>query len=925
MYGHNYSKGSRWRKWDLHIHAPSSALNNQFEGSTQEEKWEKYLDKLENLDDIAVLGITDYFSIRGYRKVKEYKNQENLQNIDLIVPNVELRILPVTDHNNSINLHVIFSPDIVSDLESKFFSSLEFSYSGDTYKCTKEDLIKLGKKYNNDELNDEVAYKEGVLQYKVTVEDLREVFANSKTLRENSIVLVSNSSQDGNSGIQHSSLAATRENIYRFSHCIFSSNPNDRKYFLGKKADDPSEIKRKYNNLLPCIHGSDAHCLDNICEPDYDRYTWIKADPTFNGFKHILYEPEERVVVSNINPREEFKKPYFSEINISETKLFNDKSVKFGDNEFSLNPNLITIIGGRGAGKSLLLDSIGKTFTKYTSDNKNNRAENISIKNNKFNIKYKKEDGSSIDYYIQDNNHLDYLHIHQNEVKSIVEDISNLDKEIKRMLGIKNYDYSDNLEDYIYNNVDRIIEIKDWFEYEDTNNNFINSREYNESIKKKNKELIETVTTEANKALIKEFRENNTNINKVEDKIDDINKLKQKIKKEIENANSKIVEINLFSNSYEIDEHIPEIDVEKQLKSIKNLLERLPKIKKELTKKNKKIENKFRELGIEGDISTLLEKINKNQKEIEKCNKKLMEIDEKEKEYNELIEDRKNISHKIKENLDTQVEKINNKFKQLKQGKNSWNEDQKDLVNILLEDIEVYGEINFDINIFYEIITKHLNNIKFKATKNKSVQERIKNTLNVVGFDSYLKLIANEPIIELDDQHITLEKFLNESDYFTNEGEKEFIKSLYIGKYRNKFLKVMSKIKYKGKEPMDLSVGERGTLFICMKLATDTFSSPFIFDQPEDDLDNDFIMNELVPIFKKIKKYRQVIIATHNANIVVNADAEQVIVANNDKEKITYESGSLENRKFRNYVCGILEGGEKAFEKRQQKYGFKEL
>jgi predicted ATPase len=64
-----------------------------------------------------------------------------------------------------------------------------------------------------------------------------------------------------------------------------------------------------------------------------------------------------------------------------------------------------------------------------------------------------------------------------------------------------------------------------------------------------------------------------------------------------------------------------------------------------------------------------------------------------------------------------------------------------------------------------------------------------------------------------------------------------------------------------------------------MKLATDPFGSPFIFDHPEDDLDNEFIVNDLIPNFRKIKKYRQVIIATNNANLVVNADAEQIVRA----------------------------------------------
>ncbi|MBN2563994.1 MAG: hypothetical protein JXQ75_24015 [Phycisphaerae bacterium] len=61
------SAGSQWREWDLHIHAPTSALNNQFAGVNADEKWHAYLDRLEVVADVAVLGITDYFSIDGCR------------------------------------------------------------------------------------------------------------------------------------------------------------------------------------------------------------------------------------------------------------------------------------------------------------------------------------------------------------------------------------------------------------------------------------------------------------------------------------------------------------------------------------------------------------------------------------------------------------------------------------------------------------------------------------------------------------------------------------------------------------------------------------------------------------------------------------------------------------------------------------------
>lgn len=92
-----FPKGSEWRKWDLHIHSPLSILNNQFPKlSNGEPDWEPFLHKLESID-AAVIGITDYFTIKGYKAVKRFKEQGRLQNIYTILPypilNLDLKTL----------------------------------------------------------------------------------------------------------------------------------------------------------------------------------------------------------------------------------------------------------------------------------------------------------------------------------------------------------------------------------------------------------------------------------------------------------------------------------------------------------------------------------------------------------------------------------------------------------------------------------------------------------------------------------------------------------------------------------------------------------------------------------------------------------------------------------------------------------------
>jgi energy-coupling factor transporter ATP-binding protein EcfA2 len=100
---------------------------------------------------------------------------------------------------------------------------------------------------------------------------------------------------------------------------------------------------------------------------------------------------------------------------------------------------------------------------------------------------------------------------------------------------------------------------------------------------------------------------------------------------------------------------------------------------------------------------------------------------------------------------------------------------------------------------------------------------------------------------------------------------------------------------------------------------------PLIIDQPEENLDPQSIFEELVGEFKEAKKRRQIIIVTHNANLVVNTDADQVIVATRGAHhrdrlpEITYHSGGLENPEIRRAVCNILEGGKNAFEQRAKR------
>ncbi|MDZ3831936.1 MAG: AAA family ATPase [Sphingopyxis sp.] len=118
-----------------------------------------------------------------------------------------------------------------------------------------------------------------------------------------------------------------------------------------------------------------------------------------------------------------------------------------------------------------------------------------------------------------------------------------------------------------------------------------------------------------------------------------------------------------------------------------------------------------------------------------------------------------------------------------------------------------------------------------------------------------------------------------------------------------------------------LSLGQKQSVLLALMLSAES-NRPLIIDQPEDHLDSEFIYQTLVPVLRRAKERRQVIIVTHNANIAVLGDAEQIIVlkAQDDNGRIV-SSGSIDHPATRQFACDILEGSAEAFKRRAAIYG----
>lgn len=158
---------------------------------------------------------------------------------------------------------------------------------------------------------------------------------------------------------------------------------------------------------------------------------------------------------------------------------------------------------------------------------------------------------------------------------------------------------------------------------------------------------------------------------------------------------------------------------------------------------------------------------------------------------------------------------------------------------------------------------------------------------------------------------------------FTQIKGSKNLQDLYDYLYGLEYLNEKYELKFADKSIEQLSPGERGAALIVFYLLLDNDDKPLIIDQPEDNLDNQSVYEILVPFIKQAKKHRQLIIVTHNPNLAVVSDAEQIIHVDIDKENnyvFSFDSGGIEKPKINKGIVDILEGTMPAFDKRKLKY-----
>lgn len=346
-------RGSMWHRWDPHIHAPGTALNDQYRGT---DPWNDFLTRVENSDPpIRVLGITDYCGIDSYVETVNRRNSGRLTGVELIFPNVEFRLSIETNKGSAINIHLLFSPDAADHVERirHFLDGLTFKYLDETFRCNRADLTRLGRVHNPLLTDDVGAYREGVTQFKISLDSLRDSWKSSQWAQDNCLIAVAGSSRDGTAGLQGDGgqWEATRKNIEAFAKIIFTANPKTIDFYLGKGTATLKDLETKWGGCKPCLHGSDAHEADRVGLPHDERRCWLKGDLTFETLRQAVIEPESRVHIGASPRRGALPGNCMRSVEVAHAPWMRPSRMP-------INAGMLAIIGARGSGKTALADLI---------------------------------------------------------------------------------------------------------------------------------------------------------------------------------------------------------------------------------------------------------------------------------------------------------------------------------------------------------------------------------------------------------------------------------------------------------------------------------------------------------------------------------------------------------------------------------------
>lgn len=938
----NFERGSEWRKWDLHLHTKSS-YDYKYKGDDADQLLCNELKK----NKISAVAITDHFVIDRDR----IENLRKLAPDIIFFPGVELR----TD-KGAANLHIILIFDCKADLKtlsddfeaimirtkSKSSDNMEKIYwdFDDIVEFAKNHKgiisVHAGRKSNgvDDMITNSLpvgqAIKEEIAENVHFFEmgklaDLEEYRKKVFTsIKEKPMIICSDNHNPNEYELKENLWIKADLTFEGLIQCIYQ--PNER-VFVGVKPPKLDKIDQKNSNYI------DELKIKRKDEPKNKTEEWFDVDLKLNpgliaviGNKGSGKSALSDILALGCNSK-----------NMLEASFLNEN--RFMKKPKNLADDYKVEVTWKDQNKDEVNSLTSNTDQEYTIENAQYLPQKFIEKicndlENEFQEEINKVIFSYVDKVERGNtknlnqliyekttnirNKIDELQLQLREInRNIIKDEEQLTKTYKEEVKANLLKRKSDLERLEKSKPKEVKKPKK-----------VQSKKYTDTLESLNNQISEiNLKIAQNEKDLIDLKEQDSEINSLEYSINDL-----QIKVNEINDNLPIV-----AKKLNIDEADFKVKIEFPSKILKTkkiyLTQEINKLSKTLDIENDKSLT-AKKKNLESQKEELISKSDAQEKEYQKY---LQDLEEWNKNKEEIIgnKDKENSIEALKIELDY----IENQLP------SNYEEHRNNRVKIITEIFEKKKEITDIYKSIYTPVEKEIKRIL------NDVDSKINFSTNMVVQDkefgsrllSYVSKNYNGIFSGKTESINTINNMLNDKD-FNNVNDvlkfiEEVLECIYEDidnsskKVKNKqefyqllcnldYIDIVYSLKVDKLSLQELSPGERGIVLLIFYLALSKDDIPIIIDQPEDNLDNQSVYDKLVPCICEAKKKRQVVIVTHNPNIAIACDAEQIIYCNIDKNnnKIFYKSGSIENLDIRKKVIDILEGTMPAFDLRRRKY-----
>lgn len=855
-----FTSGAEWIRADFHLHTKA---DKEFSYTGEEDRFiNDYVEKLKQ-ENIKLGVITNHnkFDLGEYRGLRKKAKKENIT----ILPGVELS---VKEGANGIHCLIVFKEeDWIKGKSETINQFLDEVFKGID-----------NREHENTQCNKDLAG---------TIECL------DSYNKEYFIIMAHIEQKSGFFKECRGGLIETLSNKIWFKNKVLG-------FQKGRTRDKMKQLEEWMGYKLPYIEGSDCKSIDQIGK---GNKSYIKiGDGNFDSVVLAFKDYQNRTSLSE----KEYNHGYIKSVEFIGGKMNNQK--------INLSPELNSLIGIRGSGKSSIIESIRYTLDMSPSTADEDYKSDV--------VKNLLESGGQVIIELQDNYKKKY------KIKRILGEAPHILDENDMEIGVT---------------INSILQTPLYFGQKDLSymDNGFELELLNKLVGKKTKSFqgdLTRINDQLNSGINQLF-----NLNDQVDTLPDLRRNLTDIKHKIKIFEEKGLSAKLSK----------QVNFQKDERNIKNVYELINKFKvnsEELLNSNnlrelnelsnlesKEVPELFIKLSQE--ISTIIN----IKKEIEKI---IVKIDSSSKLVKEYLEEIRLIIKSLEEEFaeikrEIEIPNLNpDDFAKLKVAE----EKLIKSIDQVTKQEESKGKIETQIRAALDernqLLLKEFQIYKDEIEKINSNQNALELSIEFKGnkkafFDNLIQSFRGSNINQntyktICEKHSDLATLIVDILLEGSKITSSLVTETQLSKLKEKIkenyselLKIRTpnqiEIKYHGKPIAKHSIGQRASALVLFILSQKD-NNLIMIDQPEDDLDNQIIYNEIITKVKERKPEVQFVFATHNANIPVLGDAEQVIAVSYNEKQIIAESGSIDNKDIQSKIVDIMEGGQEAFNKRTQIY-----